>query len=358
MNDLTGVTAAVEALAPASGSVPDFGVSSRFPSDSRYPAARMARCTSSRSASARCRTPTCTSMTSFASRPGTAVDPTCETSVATPVGARAAPIRATTRSPRRPQSGRGSTTAPRAGPRVRAPSRRFAAYGSRRSRQRRSTCARSSAGLPPLSTSTSATTRRSASVAWVATLARASASARPRWCTSRCTRVSASTSMTTARCSCTHRPRSTSSGMSKTETAPEGVAARSSVTRAVIAGVVIASRARNASGSAKTIAARAARSNVPSARTTASPKRSRTRVRAALPGSTTSRATASASTTWAPSRCSCADTLDLPEPMPPVTPTRSTSQRSTSRAGNPPRAIGPQRVGVTRSNDLPWSRIA
>ncbi len=51
-------------------------------------------------------------MTSLASSPGTAVDPMCETSVATPLRARAAPILATTRSPRSPQSARGPRPLP------------------------------------------------------------------------------------------------------------------------------------------------------------------------------------------------------------------------------------------------------
>lgn len=44
-----------------------------------------------------------------------------------------------------------------------------------------------------------------------------------------------------------------------------------------------------------------------------------------LPGSTTSRAILSASTTTAPSSASLADTVDFPDPIPPVSPMRSMS---------------------------------
>ena len=49
-------------------------------------------------------------MTSLAMSPGTDVEPMCDTSVTTPVGASAAARRATTRSARGSQSARGSTT--------------------------------------------------------------------------------------------------------------------------------------------------------------------------------------------------------------------------------------------------------
>ena len=70
----------------------------------RSPRRASAARTSSRSASARRRTPTWTSMTSLAMRPGTDVEPMCDTSVTTPVGASAAAMRATTRSARGSQS--------------------------------------------------------------------------------------------------------------------------------------------------------------------------------------------------------------------------------------------------------------
>src|SRR6478736_8991978 len=59
--------------------------------------------------------------------------------------------------------------------------------------------------------------------------------------------------------------------------------------------------------------------------TTSGPNRSTTAASPGVPGSTTSRATASASTTTAPRDASWADTVDLPEPIPPVRPTRSMS---------------------------------
>ena len=157
--------------------------------------------------------------------------------------------------------------------------------------------------------------------------------------------------------------------MSCTTTASGPASSMICAVRAQIAGWVRASRSRSAAGSPKTTRPRAGRSRPPSRSSTAAPNRSATAASAGVPGSTTSRATASASTTTAPSDASWADTVDLPEPIPPVRPTRSMSATlapegrrhapgSARRAGKPPVATGPQRVGVMRSSDLPCSTIA
>src|SRR5687767_2554424 len=82
------------------------------------------------------------------------------------------------------------------------------------------------------------------------------------------------------------------------------------------AGCTMALRSASAWGSAKTIGAMVGRSVVPKRATTASC--------AGPPGSTTSRAMRSASTITAPRSASSAATVDLPEPMPPVSPRTST----------------------------------
>ena len=114
-------------------------------------------------------------------------------------------------------------------------------------------------------------------------------------------------------------------GMSCTTTASTAACATSSAVRAQIAGWVMRSRSRRAVGFPNTRRPSAGRSSRLSRSRTSVPKRSAIAARAGIPGSTTSRATASASTTTAPSEASWAATVDLPEPIPPVRPTRSMS---------------------------------
>lgn len=95
--------------------------------------------------------------------------------------------------------------------------------------------------------------------------------------------------------------------------------------RRQIAGWVMPSSAASDAGSPKTTRPRAGRSRAPSGPKTRSPKRSRICSSAGSPGSTTSRAILSASTTTAPSSASLADTVDFPDPIPPVSPMRSMS---------------------------------
>ena len=54
------------------------------------------------------------------------------------------------------------------------------------------------------------------------------------------------------------------------------------------------------------------------------------------PGSCSSLTTASASITTAPRSASPADTVDFPDPIPPVSPITSTSADRTTRSGTPP----------------------
>ncbi len=72
------------------------------------------------------------------------------------------------------------------------------------------------------------------------------------------------------------------------------------------------------------MSATASRSSVPSAATMPSPKRSTMAANVGVPGCCTSRVMASASTMTAPLAASSADTVDLPDPMPPVRPMTST----------------------------------
>src|SRR5665647_1551636 len=113
---------------------------------------------------------------------------------------------------------------------------------------------------------------------------------------------------------------SASSGMSCT-TIRSGAAATSERVRSPISGWVMASRSLRARGSESTVSPSAARSREPSAASTASPKRSWMAARPTEPASTTSRANRSASMTTAPSSRNRCATVDLPEPIPPVSPT-------------------------------------
>src|SRR5699024_5013364 len=79
------------------------------------------------------------------------------------------------------------------------------------------------------------------------------------------------------------------------------------------------SRSR-AEGSAKAISASRPRSSTPAGVRISAPNSSRSRARPGVPGSTTARAMASASIRWAPSSANMVAIVDLPEPMPPVSP--------------------------------------
>src|SRR5699024_1303465 len=77
---------------------------------------------------------------------------------------------------------------------------------------------------------------------------------------------------------------------------------------------------------AKASAAKAARSREPSGPTMSSPNSATSIASPGVPGSTTSRAIASASTITAPDSSSTAVTVDFPAPIPPVRPTISMSR--------------------------------
>ena len=107
----------------------------------------------------------------------------------------------------------------------------------------------------------------------------------------------------------------------------DGAARRFGRTRRVnsslMAGCVIASRSSLDSSSANATLANAPRASRPSASRMPSPNRSTSFWSAGCPGSTTARATWSASTMTAPRAASSSETVDLPAPIPPVSPTRS-----------------------------------
>src|SRR5256714_6997033 len=93
----------------------------------------------------------------------------------------------------------------------------------------------------------------------------------------------------------------------------------------LMAGWVIASRSRRASSSPNTSFAKAPRSSRPSGSRMLSPNRSTSFFSAGCPGSTTARATWSASMMTAPRAARSSATVDLPAPIPPVSPTSSNS---------------------------------
>src|SRR4051794_40227056 len=110
--------------------------------------------------------------------------------------------------------------------------------------------------------------------------------------------------------------------MSCTTTASGSAAASISAARARINGCRMPSRRRRVSWSANTIAPSAGRSRVPSSVRTVSPNSCTTAASPGVPGSTTSRASWSASTITAPSSVRITATVLLPEATPPVSPTR------------------------------------
>jgi hypothetical protein len=127
---------------------------------------------------------------------------------------------------------------------------------------------------------------------------------------------------------------------------------------------MISSSLSRRGGSAKTMAASLARSSEPSGLRTDSPNSAATAASPADPGATASRASASESTSTAPCFASSRATSDLPEPIPPVSPTftpRDHTQRATGNVcSSAPRwalvARGGRPSGRTRSSGRPNER--
>ncbi len=180
---------------------------------------------------------------------------------------------------------------------------------------------------PELSITKSAPSRRSARSGWAAIRARASSSDMPRCPTSRSRASSGGASTTTTAASdSSSRWATLSRGMSMTTMRSlPAWASFCSIIATPMAGWTIALRSASSSGWPKTIAASAGRSIRPSGSRTPGPNRSTSCRWAGAPGSTTSRATWSASTTTAPWSTSSRATVDLPAPMFPVRPTASTA---------------------------------
>ena len=88
-----------------------------------------------------------------------------------------------------------------------------------------------------------------------------------------------------------------------------------------MAGCTIPLRVFKASALPNTLSATACRFSEPSSLQISSPKASAMRRKTSVPGCCNSRATASASTMIAPCSDNICDTVDLPEPIPPVRPT-------------------------------------
>ena len=99
------------------------------------------------------------------------------------------------------------------------------------------------------------------------------------------------------------------------------------VVSAPTAGWTMSLRSLSASGSLKTMSATAWRSSVPSAATIPGPNRSTMAANTSVPGCCSSRVIASASMTTAPFAASSAETVDLPDPIPPVSPMQRTGRR-------------------------------
>lgn len=88
------------------------------------------------------------------------------------------------------------------------------------------------------------------------------------------------------------------------------------------------------------MAASAGRFSAPSGRRISSPNASTRLFSPGVPGSTTSRAMTSPSTTTPPSSLNVADTVDLPAPIPPVNPIRSTPNSVSGKFSRPDCRIG------------------
>ena len=187
----------------------------------------------------------------------------------------------------------------------------------------------SSPALPELSSQTSATARRRSSVAWALMRARASSSLNPRCSMRRRTRVSTSAWTITTSGNIGAIWDSTSNGMSSTITgflSASRARSMSSERRCATSGCTMPFSMARFSSSLKAIAASAGRFSAPSGSRMPSPNASTRFANPSVPGSTTSRAITSPSTTIAPSSLNVADTVDLPAPIPPVNPIRNTAQ--------------------------------
>ena len=192
--------------------------------------------------------------------------------------------------------------------------------------QSSSTWASSASRSPVLSMMRSAPAARSSRVAWRAMRARASASSIPRRRTNRSTATSTGVSTTIVAAS-PWRGFSARSGMSSTTTASVPAAGLDPLARSPPRPP--GGRWRSGPSAPPDPRTRwppaPARSSSPSGWSTPGPKRSTMAASTGWPGRWSSRVMASASTMTAPRAASRADTVDLPEPMPPVSPTRITS---------------------------------
>src|SRR5690606_7248417 len=112
--------------------------------------------------------------------------------------------------------------------------------------------------------------------------------------------------------------------MSCTTIASSGARAIRCAVSSAIRGWVIAFKSARAASSPKTLRASSGRFSAPCSSSTSGPNRSTISARPGVPGATTSLASWSASMRPAPCSCSRRATVDLPEPMPPLNPTRST----------------------------------
>jgi hypothetical protein len=262
-------------------------------------------------------------MTSFASSPGTDVDPMWSTP-ARPPGRRPSAARQAG-SLARPVGVRGHQDG-----RAAAAGHRgllmFREKGSSRSSHSRSTSASSSSRVPELGRTTSAAASRSWRDAWAAIRERASASVIPRCPVMRCSRTSSGASTTSNEVEVPllpgfhqerdvlHHHRVTRRGRDHRR----GASAHQRMDDAV--------ELRTPFRLLNTMAPRRGRSSRPSPSRISGPNASTTAARPGVPGSTTSRAIASASTSTAPSSARRVATRDFPEAMPPVNPIFSTPQ--------------------------------
>src|SRR5579875_449415 len=217
--------------------------------------------------------------------------------------------------------GRGSDI-PRAQVPARLPARR------RRSLQTSATRRSRSARVPELSITMSAKARRCSRLAWAAIRAVAASGVMPRAATSRPSWSSGGTSTTMTASKPSLPLASASSGMACTTTGPGGGAARTAARSASrihrrTSGWTIELSLSRSAGSAKTSRPSRSRSSAPSAPSTPGPKAAAMRASPGVPGATTSLAATSASMMTAPRAASRRATSLLPDPIPPVSPTRS-----------------------------------
>src|SRR5436190_14685122 len=189
--------------------------------------------------------------------------------------------------------------------------------------QSTSTSRSSSSSVPSLSINTSAACARSAKGSCAAIRARTSLSSMPR-ATDLAIWVSIEAETTTTMSQSRWVPISISNGLTRTTTrSPSRFSWMPSANILRTSGCTIASRSKSAAGSAKTIDASFRRSSSPSGPRTSAPKRCVTFRSPSDPATTAARAKSSASKTTAPRSRSMPATVDFPDPIPPVNPTRS-----------------------------------